>query len=78
MDAPKYQQSPIDPAFAGVQAQAQNDRIAAIQTEVGHDTASLLMRYGRQQAVATATGTPSSATPLIGMSTGYGGFGMPA
>lgn len=68
MDAPKYSQPPIDPAFSGVQGQAQNDRIAAMQTEVGQDMASILMRYGRQQAVANATGVPSSAMPLIGMS----------
>lgn len=67
MEAPEYHAPPIDPEFAAVKAQAQNDRITAIQTELGHDSASLLARFGRQQAVASATGAAPAAMPLYGM-----------
>lgn len=67
MDTPQYKQPPLDPQFAAVQARSEADRITAIQAELSHDTSSLLARYGRQQAVAGATGTAPAAMPLFGM-----------
>lgn len=64
---PQFQQSSIDPQFGMVKAQAENDRITAIQTELSHDSAGLLARYGRQQAVASTTGAAPSAMPLMSM-----------
>lgn len=70
MEAPQYQAPPIDPQFATVKARAEQDKITAIQASIGQDSASLLARYGKMQAVSAAggVGAAASAMPLYSMS----------
>lgn len=60
MGAPKYEQPPLDPAFAGLVQQTQQQNVEAIQTGLQHDTASLLARYGARLAMAGNASGPSS------------------
>lgn len=68
MDSPQYQQPALDPDFEAVKARAEQDKITAIQASLSQDTASLLARYGKMQAISASTaGSPSGAMPLMGM-----------
>lgn len=74
MEAPRYEQPSLDPQFAAVKAQAEQDKITAIQTSIGQDTASLLARYGKMQAISGSGGAAPSAMPLVSMAAlGAGG-----
>lgn len=57
---PSYQQSPLDPAFAQLMRTTQEQDIAAIQTKLQGDSASLLARYGSRQALA-------ASGPMVGL-----------
>lgn len=61
MDAPQYKQPALDPAYATLMQQSQQQDIAAIKTGVQMDTASLLARYGTRLAIAGMNGTGGAA-----------------
>lgn len=46
MDAPKYNQPGLDPAYGQLSEQTRQQDIAAIQGRIRDDTASLTSRYG--------------------------------
>lgn len=79
-DAPTYQPPPPDPAFAQLQAQSQQQNIAAMQSAVSGDTARLMQQYGTRIALA-AKGFGSPLLPIApgegGPSLGYSAMGGP-
>jgi hypothetical protein len=66
MDAPQYQQPPIDPSIAAVSAKAQADDVTALQQTSQIDTASIMARYGTRLAMAGAMpqASPLSVAPV--------------
>jgi len=78
-DTPQYQPPPPDPLYQQLRQQAENQQIAATQTQASGDMASLMARYG---ALASISGgaAPSFSTPStmpVGMSLQLLGAGMP-
>lgn len=63
MDAPQYNKPELDPSFAMLLQQNQQQDIEAVRTTVQGDTASLLARYGANLAMA-GTGGGSAAAKL--------------
>lgn len=62
MDAPQYQQAPLDPSFLLLQQQSQQQDVDAITERTRGDTASILARYGAMSAMAGTNGTQSLQT----------------
>jgi hypothetical protein len=58
-DPPKQQ---IDPATLRIQAEAQADKITAIQERAGADTRDTLIRFGRAKALGAGPATGGAAT----------------
>jgi len=59
---PQPQQTPQrDPQLEAIQAQAQQDKAAAIQDRVSKETMSLLRRYGARAALSGAAVQPPLA-----------------
>lgn len=58
---PTYQAPPPDPTVTALNAKAQADDIAAMQTTAQIDTASLMARYGTRLAMAGGTTSPLAA-----------------
>lgn len=76
MRAPKYDQPPLDPAFAQMMRETQQQDVDAIDADISRetnsltarygaltsgDTAALLARYGTRLALANST----SGSPLL-------------
>lgn len=58
---PVYTPPPVDPAVAQIDAQAQQQSLASLQTQAQMDSASLLARYGTQLSLANQ----QAGSPLI-------------
>jgi hypothetical protein len=59
---PPLPQLPLDPTFAALQSQAQNDQLNEFMQQARGDTASLMARYGTRLALsATAGNSPLRA-----------------
>jgi len=63
MQAPQYQQPPIDPTVAALDAKAKADDITAMQQTAQMDTASIMARYGTRTAMAGSMAAPLAVTP---------------
>jgi hypothetical protein len=74
MGAPKPPQIQPDPMLQQLAKTAQQQQIAAMQTEAEGDTASLLARYGARLALSGTSGG-STPSPMFGGLFGGGGLG---
>jgi hypothetical protein len=72
--APKPPQIQPDPMLQQLAKTAQQQQIAAMQTEAEGDTASLLARYGARLALSGTSGG-STPSPMFGGLFGGGGLG---
>lgn len=63
MSLPKFEQPPLDPAYAGLMAQSKADKLAAVQERVQFDTSDILARYGANLALAGSAAPVNGAPP---------------
>ena len=64
---PVYQQPQLDPAFARLMQQTQEQDVSAIQEQLKGNTASLMARYGTLLTMANLGSANIAATPAAAL-----------